>query len=420
MGLILAIVSLAMDGGRMFDERRHAQAAADAAALAAAVDLFNNYATNSGLDPSGTAVTAALASAAANSFANDGVKSIVKVNIPPKSGDFSGQSGYAEVIITSNLTSSFSSGLTGGKSPVKARAVAVCPSKAAGTADVLLLATLGPAVTLSGNATADIAGTLTVNSTDPAAVTLTGNATLITDSTSVVGGYRADVYTTLRGSISTGASSTADPLAKLAVPPTKTTTTTTIKGKTRTITTPIPTRSSATLYYYSGDVATLNPGIYIGGISASGDANITLKPGTYFIEGGGIKLSGQSSLTANGVLIYNTSGSGLNYPGPISLSGGTQVNWTAPTSGTYKGIALFQDRSVTTKVQASGGGSMHIDGTLYAPGADMVFTGSSSATDQFGTGVIASTVTVTGSGRVTIGSASASGGSTGGRISLAE
>src|SRR5207248_2799018 len=82
LGVIAGIVALGMDGGRMMEERRHAQAGADAAALAAAADLYLNYQTNAGADPFGTGKQAALSTASSNGYSNDGVTSTVTVNIP--------------------------------------------------------------------------------------------------------------------------------------------------------------------------------------------------------------------------------------------------------------------------------------------------------------------------------------------------
>src|SRR5437588_3461333 len=75
LSVIIGIVALGMDGGRMMDERRRAQGAADAAALAGAGDLYLNYAQNGGKDSNGTALAAALASALANGYSNDGTSS---------------------------------------------------------------------------------------------------------------------------------------------------------------------------------------------------------------------------------------------------------------------------------------------------------------------------------------------------------
>src|SRR2546423_3459624 len=84
-GVIIGVVALGTDGGRMLQERRRAQAAADAAALAAGADLYQNHWTYFGKDPGGTAHAAALKLAAPNGYANAGLNSLVNVNIPPTS-----------------------------------------------------------------------------------------------------------------------------------------------------------------------------------------------------------------------------------------------------------------------------------------------------------------------------------------------
>src|SRR5262245_10200446 len=115
---LLGVLAIALEGGLMADNRRRAQAAADAAALAAATMLFENYpaieASNfQNYDPNGSLNAAALASAATNGFSNDGTNSTVTVNIPPKSGPFTSKPSpdkfcYAEVIVTCNQPRYFS------------------------------------------------------------------------------------------------------------------------------------------------------------------------------------------------------------------------------------------------------------------------------------------------------------------------
>src|SRR5205823_1133005 len=74
---LLGMLALAVDGGLLLDNRRRVQGAADAAALAAATELFKHYpaiVASSYLngDPGGDAAAAALTSASTNGFANDG------------------------------------------------------------------------------------------------------------------------------------------------------------------------------------------------------------------------------------------------------------------------------------------------------------------------------------------------------------
>ena len=74
---------LAIDGGLLLAERRQVQATADASALAAAIDLYNNWSLNSGADPNGTAATSAQNTAADNGFTDQSNNVTVKVHIPP-------------------------------------------------------------------------------------------------------------------------------------------------------------------------------------------------------------------------------------------------------------------------------------------------------------------------------------------------
>src|SRR5207249_2591740 len=66
---LLGVVALAVEGGLLMDNRRRAQAAADAAALAAAGELYQHYRVNQGRDD-GSARAGALATAAADGFAD--------------------------------------------------------------------------------------------------------------------------------------------------------------------------------------------------------------------------------------------------------------------------------------------------------------------------------------------------------------
>src|SRR5690348_12550488 len=94
--VLVAVTAIALDGGLLLDSRRRAQAGADAAALAAAADLFKQYPVNGGTDPGGTAQHTAKSTAAANGFQDGDGDDTVTVNIPPASGPFAGQAGYVE------------------------------------------------------------------------------------------------------------------------------------------------------------------------------------------------------------------------------------------------------------------------------------------------------------------------------------
>src|SRR5262249_39593562 len=109
LAVLLGVAAIALDGGMALTERRRAQDVADAAALAAASDLFAHYQTSLGQDVNGTAAASALSIAKANGYSNDGTRSSVTVRVspaPPVQGDptitdSSGnlKPGYAEVTV---------------------------------------------------------------------------------------------------------------------------------------------------------------------------------------------------------------------------------------------------------------------------------------------------------------------------------
>ena len=108
MILLMGIAALALDGGRMYDERRSAQNAADHASLAAA------WANCRTVDP----IAAALASAASNGYENDLVDDFVTIT------DLGG--GEFEAQVTSILDTTFAKVLSTNQVDVSARAVGYC------------------------------------------------------------------------------------------------------------------------------------------------------------------------------------------------------------------------------------------------------------------------------------------------------
>ena len=108
MVALLGVAAVSVDGGRMFQEQRDVQSAADLAAEAAGVEPTEKFEQFQGADGDGQARAAALAIAEGNGYQAAGPTSKVTVNIPPLTGPNKGQNGYAEVVISSQLSRSFS------------------------------------------------------------------------------------------------------------------------------------------------------------------------------------------------------------------------------------------------------------------------------------------------------------------------
>jgi hypothetical protein len=336
--VLLSVVALALDGGLLFDERRHAQAGADAAALAAADDLYLNYQTYNGLDTKGTAQAAALANARANGYSNNGTTSIVTVNIPPTSGNFANQSGYVEVIIQFNQKRGFSAILGNGDIPVRARAVARGVWATFNDGILVLHPTAPSALNANGNGTTKVIGAnVIVDSNNSQAATTVGNA-YVSDpnKTFYITGTSPGYSGNFQGTILTGQQPTPDPLAYLPVPDPSTMPTETVPA---------------------GTNITIDPGRYVGGIHISGQTTLTMKPGIYYMDGGNFDFSGQGSLIANGVMIYSTAG--------LSVTGLGTVTWSPPTTGIYAGLSYFQSRTSPATTIVSGNGGYNITGTFY-------------------------------------------------------
>src|SRR4026209_1716458 len=114
---LFGIVGLAIDGSAKFSDRRHAQNAADTAALAAALAksnaLIDPTKTNAPLEcpptsgpPSDVCAalqTAALDQAGNNGYDNNLVSNTVEVYAPPISGYYTSDNTYVQVIITSHV-----------------------------------------------------------------------------------------------------------------------------------------------------------------------------------------------------------------------------------------------------------------------------------------------------------------------------
>jgi hypothetical protein len=127
----------------------------------------------------------------------------------------------------------------------------------------------------------------------------------------------------------------------------------------------------------SGSVC--NPGYYGGTLSRT--ANTTLNPGIYYLNAG-ISVTGSASLTCpapctGGVMLYIAGGS-------MTLAGGSTINLPGPTSGTYKGIVVFQSRTDSNPVKVAGnaGSSIPISfgGIIYVPNSTQVTLATGTAT----------------------------------------
>jgi Flp pilus assembly protein TadG len=327
--VLLGIAALSIDASHMYDRRNALAAAADAAAKSAAIEVRRN--------PSASlADLQAFANqqVTAHGFNPSGATTVV-VNHPPATGPFAGNSGYVEAIV-SEPTSTFFGGVTGIASMTPgARAVAgaanpqncLITMASPGSSPVSLQ--IGNSTLTLSNCGAASAGDLA--GTNPNA-RITGSPLPSVSATGTCSGTCGAM-----GVLTTGAPPPTDPLAGLAAPAN-------------------PGGCAA------GTATTLGPGCY----TSIATSVQTLTAGIYYVTGP-VNID---NLTGTNVLIY------LTGSGRLTATNNKDLTLTAPTSGLYAGIAIFQDPSDTNNFSVGNNFTLTLSGALYMPGADVNFPNS--------------------------------------------
>lgn len=142
---------------------------------------------------------------------------------------------------------------------------------------------------------------------------------------------------------------------------------------------------------------TLSPGVYCGGLDIEGSGGVTFNTGTYIINGGkagvSFKYNGSGDLNGTNVTFFITGRNGYTAK-PISVSGSGNMNFSAPSSGTWMGLLFYQDPGVTYAGTNSFSGSGTVTGTLYFPTTNLSYSGSTTAE---ATALVASQISLVGS-----------------------
>ncbi len=348
--VVLGLAALSVDGGNLYVERRNTQAAADASADAAAIELLASYASDGGVDSDGIARDAALFLAAEHGYP----ASSVTVNIPPKSGSFVGKNGYVEVLIKTNPPRFFSKIFSNKEQVVNSRSVAG-GTMIASKASVLVLDPKSKnSLKLKGKSSSlEVGGDVIVNSKHKKAVYFNKKAQVKAEHVLVTGGLGKNSKRNIDGEVSTGVAPTPDPFASLPVPPKGTTL------KADDFKTVVGT--SKTYNLVAGTYKELK---------FDKDDTVSMAQGIYYVDGGGFEFKGDSTLNASGVTIYNTGKRGFK----VSTKGSVSIS--PPTFGPYQGISLFQASAKKTKVEFSKQFHLDISGIIYAPNSEVKFKNS--------------------------------------------
>lgn len=380
--LLFGMVGFIVDVGYAWAQRRQASTAVDAAALAGTLVLRDG----------GTAAEAQ--DEAASYAARNGFSSAL-VSIPPSSGSKSGDDGCVEVITSRTWEPFFVTLFNVNQMTARARAVGCVDSTPTPYGIIVLNRAVCSALNLTGNVSITITGAgIFDNSSCPAnAFSATGNVTVNTTRNDVVGGWQLTGNVSITPAL-THAPPLTDPLADLPYP-------TPPSGPTRSC----PNLNGNGSYTFQPGVynctispngnwtLTFLPGDYLitGGIRFNGNLRATFNSGTYTLRGLGLVVNGNSQVTANGVTFFIDGGA-------ATLNGNTALSLSAPTSGTYARILIFQRRDLASPLTVNGNAATGNWGTIYAAGAQIRYSGNASTSYQF----IADTFLMNGNASVNI------------------
>ena len=382
---LVGMAGLATEASNWYFVSRRMQSAADAAAFSAAVALSASDCTSSfgSTNNNCTAQGKALASTAYN--LTDGSNGVtISFHNPPSTGTHTSNQYAVEAVISQAQTRMLSSLFMASNPTISARAVAV-GNVSSGCVLALNRSNVVD-LTNSGNTTMNLSScSVYVNSDDPtAALDMNGHVTINSSGVYVTGGISEGQGTINDGgNTHTNSPPINDPYANVPVPSTTTQCPKVTVGG-------LSTGSTGDVSLTGGTASLANPtGTCVlngpGGLSLTGQSSLTLSPGVYIIDGSNgtasLNLGGQATLSGTGVTIVLT-GSGSNYA-QAQFAGGSTVTLTAPTSGSTKGLAIFQDRNApqctgTSCNKMVGGSTQDITGAIYFPNQAVKFTGNSS------------------------------------------
>jgi hypothetical protein len=366
------------------------QNTADAAALAGGDILLEGGLVSE-------AKAAALQMAQNNGYDNADPDVTVTVNIPPTSGPNSGDSDYVEVIVEHPVDAVVSRALGKTSWDMSARAVSGLDRSPKPYAIIALNETACGTMEFNGTINVTVsggAGTFNNSECWPDALEVDGTVIVDDLTNDIVGGWdinaNSDIDPPPRR-----AGHIVDPLAQLDEP----------------IAPSGPVRACPT---WSGQPGTeiLQPGVYDCIIDPTGSWDVRFLPGDYLITGGivldgnndavfgagiytlrgvGLRIIGNGTISGDGVMFYIDEGQ-------VVLTGTGDMDLTAPTTGDYAGVLIFQNRTLTSTVDLSGNAIADSWGAVYALSAEISLVGNTNTSFQF----ISDTFSMSGNSDVTI------------------
>ena len=350
MPLLIGSAAMAVDAIDLSLSKRDLQRAADSAALAGAYALVQSK-------PVATSVTHDL------TFNNKVTQTSTPViENAPTVGAYAGNNQAVRVVLTSQQRKPFISFFSSTAPTVRVEATAAIVF--AGKYCMVSLETGNvTGITFAGSSSVNLGCGVAANSRSANAVSAGGSSTIVASPIAAVGNVPASTSYVQPTVLMPYSPPQTDPFAGLPVPSVPTPCSPELKVQPNSTVT-VPTAASGVYCYRGMDIkGTLN-----------------LAPGTYYVDGGTAAFGSQANVTGTGVTIILTSSTAATDPASIatiSMHGGAIIDLTAPSTGTYAGVLMYQDpRTVAgTTATINGNSASHFEGGFYFPRSDLSFNG---------------------------------------------
>jgi hypothetical protein len=118
--------------------------------------------------------------------------------------------------------------------------------------------------------------------------------------------------------------------------------------------------------------------------SVKSSKSLTLPAGTYYINGGDAFIQGDLTCSGCTIVLTNSDSSPTAMIGQFKVNASSQINLTAPATGTFQGIAIYQDRraqdSASSQNKINGNSSSVVNGALYVPNQELDYNGTGNTT----------------------------------------
>ena len=344
--VLIGAAGLSVDVGLWYANKRLIQSAVDSAALAGALELRRSVGDITSI----TNVVNADALINGYSAAAGDIIAVDASNSP-----------RVAVTITRTVPSLLSQVVFTQTTNVQARAVA--------RADVndsciwSLNPTAAQAINVVGSADVELGCGMIANTSDPDGIHKEGSGCLAASEYKVAGGYDE--------SMNSGCA--LSPIPETSIPPADD---------------PLASLPSPSYAFCGGGGPPLNlsgtadyvvsAGVHCTNINVTTTGTVTFGPGIHIFDRAALSINGSSDIDGSELTLYWSESGGVN--DGIDIAGGATVTLSAPTSGVYAGILIYQDRNTAPGVtlKLTGGSTMDLDGIIYAPTTDVEFAGGTS------------------------------------------